>query len=74
MNKKCFALKNNKCKVLTATFCDGDYCPFYKTKKKFTANAGKAMERLASLELYIQDSIAEKYYDGKYVWTGGGRR
>lgn len=73
MNKNCFALKNRDCKALTKTLCVTDSCPFYKTSEQFAMDRRTAMAHLTSLDISAQDYIAEKYYEGKYVWMEGER-
>jgi hypothetical protein len=65
MNKDCFAYRNKRCTILTIKKCEGEKCPFYKTKEQFKLGQEKAMERILTLDKELQDHINETYYGGK---------
>lgn len=65
MEKHCFAFRNGKCKVLTVKKCEGDKCPFFKTKAQADEDQKKTFRRINSLDLSTKRNIISLYYGGK---------
>ena len=51
MEKHCFAYRNGKCKALKVKKCEGDSCPFFKTKAQADEDQKKVFRRINSLIL-----------------------
>lgn len=64
----CFAMKDDKCTVLSGGICKGTSCGFYKTMEEHHQSIQKADERLRSLPDYQQKDIADRYYGGVRKW------
>ncbi|MBP2028866.1 hypothetical protein J2Z35_002704 [Acetoanaerobium pronyense] len=58
----CFAYQPTKCVALTKNNCNG--CTFYKTASALKADREKAMTRIITLDIEIQDKIARDYFGG----------
>jgi hypothetical protein len=68
--EKCFAeTETGACLILTCRKCQGhEKCSMYKTKEQAKADRQKAFERIASLPIEQQNSIAGVYYSGRMPW------
>jgi len=65
MAKHCFAYRNEKCKALKIKKCEGDSCPFFKTKAQADEDQKKVFRRINSLDPATRRNIMELYYGGK---------
>ncbi|WP_051531146.1 hypothetical protein [Clostridiisalibacter paucivorans] len=65
MEKHCFAYRNRKCKVLKVKKCEGDSCPFFKTKARADEDQKKVFRRINSLDPATRRNIMDLYYGGK---------
>lgn len=63
----CFANKNDKCQLLDIKKCKVE-CVFFKTPEQAEEGRKKAYERIASLDIEMQKSIAENYYGDRWPW------
>ena len=64
MEKHCFAYRNGKCKALKVKKCEGDSCPFFKTKAQADEDQKKVFRRINSLDPATRRNIMELYYGG----------
>ena len=46
IEKHCFAYRNGKCKALKVKKCEGDSCPFFKTKVQADEDQKKVFRRI----------------------------
>lgn len=58
---KCFALRRDRCTVLVVRRCQGEDCPFFKTKEQFDMDQQQALERIQSLEPERRAYLMGKY-------------
>jgi hypothetical protein len=45
--------------------CEGEGCPFFKTREQLEEDRKKVLRRINSLEPAIKRNIMELYYNGK---------
>jgi len=60
----CFAYRNGKCKALKVRKCDGESCPFFKTKAQADEDQKKVFSRISSLDSATKRNIMDLYYGG----------
>lgn len=60
------------CALLTINRCLGLGCVFFKTPEQARQKKARAMKRLASLDIFKQRYIADKYYAGQMPWLNRG--
>ena len=65
MEEKCFAYNKGKCNVLKVKKCEGEGCPFFKTREQLEEDRKKVLRRINSLEPTVKRNIIELYYNGK---------
>lgn len=70
MAEICVGLSVGECRRIHETRCPGKgKCNFFQTKEQEEKSREKTFARLNSLSKIEQQSIAEKYYNGKMPWT-----
>jgi hypothetical protein len=65
MEETCFAYNKGKCNVLKVKKCEGEGCPFFKTREQLEEDRKKVLRRINSLEPAVKRNIIELYYNGK---------
>ena len=65
MEERCFAYNKGKCNALNVKKCQGEGCPFFKTREQLREDKKKVLRRTNSLEPALKKNIMELYYDGK---------
>ena len=65
MKETCFAYKKGKCNVLKVKQCQGEECPFFKTREQFGEDKKKVLRRINSLDISLKKNIMDLYYNGK---------
>lgn len=57
-----------KCFWLNIASCQGNECPFKKTREDQSNSIHQVKNRLSELEEFEQEKIAKKYYGGNRSW------
>ena len=65
MKETCFAYNKGKCNVLKVKKCQGEECPFFKTRNQIEEDKKKVLRRINSLDPALKRNIMELYYNGK---------
>lgn len=66
----CAALSEyGKCSWLAVQNCQGNNCPFRRTKKDYLMSVKFSYDRLSELDKIQQLYIAKKYYGGSMPWN-----
>jgi len=65
MEKQCFAYRNGNCKALKVRRCQGDGCPFFKTKARSTEEQKKVFKRIRLMDPESRKNIMTLHYGGK---------
>ncbi|EQB87231.1 hypothetical protein J2Z44_003525 [Clostridium punense] len=64
----CALSERGKCTRLKLFKCEGEQCPFRRSKKEDEDSLLKAYKRLLALDKSVQMYIAHKYYDSAMPW------
>jgi hypothetical protein len=65
----CALTLNGECTRLTVSNCQGEKCPFKRTRKEEFDSIQCTYQRLSCLDNLTQNHIAKKYYGGHMPWN-----
>jgi len=65
MEPHCFAYRNGYCKALKVRRCQGEGCPFFKTKARAVEEQKKVFARIRLMDPASRKNIMTLYYGGK---------